>query len=116
VEGDAGPAGLEWSQAHRAFHAALSEGCDSIWLLRTISSLRDHSERYRMLSLRTGTRNTLEEHGAIMQAAVDRDKAAAAIAARAHLRATVEVLEHELTFDGDEQSVSVPPVGVARAQ
>jgi DNA-binding GntR family transcriptional regulator len=53
---------LAWSDAHRAFHEALFAACDSPWLLRFVGTLYDHSERYRMLSVRSRLRDTLEEH------------------------------------------------------
>lgn len=84
---------LAWSGAHRAFHEALFEACDSPWLLRFVGTLYDHSERYRMLSVRSRRRDTLEEHESIFRAAVGRDAAEAVTWLRRHLSLTVENLE-----------------------
>lgn len=84
---------LDWSHIHRAFHDALLEACGSRWLLRFIDMLSDHSERYRMLSLRHPVRRSLQEHRAIFVAATSRDAQAATVALRQHLAATVAVLE-----------------------
>jgi DNA-binding GntR family transcriptional regulator len=54
--------------------------------------LADHSERYRVLSARTGSRDTHEEHEAIFRAAVAKDKAGAVAALGSHLENTVAVM------------------------
>lgn len=84
---------LAWSEAHRAFHEALFAACDSPWLLRFVAALYDHSERYRMLSVRSRLRDTLEEHAGIYQPAVDRNAPEAVAWLRRHLANTVANLE-----------------------
>lgn len=84
---------LEWSAAHRAFHEALFAACDSPWLLRFVGTLYDHSERYRMLSVRSKLRDTLEEHRAIYLPTVKRERDLAVESLRLHLRNTVANLE-----------------------
>jgi len=84
---------LVWSAAHRAFHEALFDGCDSPWLLRFVGTLYDHSERYRMLSVRSRRRDTLEEHEAIFRGAIERNGPEAVRWLRTHLSKTVDNLE-----------------------
>ena len=87
-----------WSRAHGGFHEALMSAAQSPWLLRFIATLADHAERYAVLSARTSTRDTLEEHGELYRAAVARDVAGAVAALEHHLSATVAVVEQ--AFDG----------------
>jgi DNA-binding GntR family transcriptional regulator len=61
-----------------------------------VGVLGDHSERYRMLSMRRGLRHSLQEHRDIYEAAMARDPAAAVGALRRHLAGTVNLLEHAL--------------------
>lgn len=84
---------LEWSIAHRAFHEAMFAACDSPWLLRFVGTLYDHSERYRMLSVRSRLRNTLEEHAGLYEPVVGRRSEEALDWLRLHLRNTVANLE-----------------------
>ena len=84
---------LGWSSAHRTFHEALFSACDSPWLLRFVQTLYDHSERYRMITVRRRTRHTIDEHASIYQPAVKRDAKAAVAALRQHLENTVSALE-----------------------
>lgn len=91
---------LDWSDLHRKFHEALFSACDSPWLQRMLATLYDHSERYRMLSRRRGTRDTVQEHAQTYRPAIEGDADAAAAALAAHLRGTVELLEGQLPQDG----------------
>lgn len=84
---------IAWSQAHRAFHSALYAACDSPWLLRFIATLYDHSERYRMLSVRTRLRPTTEEHEGIYRPAIERRAPEAVAWLRRHLHNTVAHVE-----------------------
>lgn len=97
---------LAWSEAHRAFHEALFEACDSPWLLRFVGTLYDHSERYRMLSLRSRRRDTLEEHSAIFREAIERNAPEAVTWLRRHLANTVDNLEFGMDagIDGPARS------------
>jgi GntR family carbon starvation induced transcriptional regulator len=86
-----------WSLAHRQFHEALLGGCDSEWLMRFAGMLSDHSERYRVLSARIGTRDSREEHEEIYRAALDRQTVPAVDALKRHLASTVATIDQELT-------------------
>jgi len=92
---------LDWSALHRKFHEALFSACDSLWLQRMLATLYDHSERYRMLSRRRGTRDTVQEHGRTYEPAIAGDTDAAVAALGAHLRGTVELLESQLPESGE---------------
>jgi GntR family carbon starvation induced transcriptional regulator len=83
----------DWVEAHRAFHRAIFDACESAWLLRFIETLAEHSERYRVMSAMTGSRDTIEEHARIWRAAVARDVPAALEAQRSHLAGTVSLIE-----------------------
>lgn len=83
---------VAWSQAHRAFHESLFAACGSGWLVRFVGMLADHSERYRVLSARTGSRDTQEEHEAIFRAAMAHDPESAVAALSTHLENTVAVM------------------------
>lgn len=94
---------LSWSRVHREFHEALFAACDSDWLRRMLATLYDHSERYRMLSRRTGARDTMHEHAAVFNAAMEGRIADAAEALGSHLQGTVTLLESTIpAFDGPE--------------
>jgi DNA-binding GntR family transcriptional regulator len=92
---------LAWSEAHRAFHEALFAACDSPWLLRFVGTLYDHSERYRMLSVRSRLRDTLEEHAGIYEPAVARNAPEAVEWLRRHLANTVANLEQGMAVAPD---------------
>jgi len=99
---------VAWSRAHRAFHEGLLERCGSAWLQRILRLVRDHSERYRMLSLGTGVRDTVDEHAQILKAVLNHDKEAAVKALRDHLTATVTGIEEILPVSDDEGSAAPP--------
>lgn len=96
VEVDGEHSELAWADAHRAFHEAVASRCDSPWLQKMLTVINVHSERYRMLSVKTGVRDPIAEHGAIFAAAMARDPAATVAATTAHLSRTVEVIEKSL--------------------
>ena len=61
-----------------------------------LATLYDHSERYRMVSRRRGTRDTVEVHSPIYESTVAGDTATALTALATHLHETVERLEPHL--------------------
>ncbi len=84
----------DWVEAHAAFHLALVDGCDSLWLLHLHSLLYAQSERYRRLSVpfAISGRNVNEEHQAILNATLARDAEAAVRLLATHLEATTHIL------------------------
>lgn len=95
---------LAWSAAHRAFHEAMFSACDSPWLLRFVQTLYDHSERYRMITVRRRTRHALEEHASIYAPVIARRAGEAVPALKRHLENTVTVLEAALASAHDERA------------
>jgi DNA-binding GntR family transcriptional regulator len=61
-----------------------------------LATLYDHSERYRMVSRRRGTRDTVAVHRPIYESVAAGDVAAATAALKTHLHDTVELLETRL--------------------
>src|SRR5262249_40058725 len=83
---------VTWA-AHTAFHFALYDAADSIWLGRLIRPLWETSQRYRLavrVARKLDTRRS--EHDAILQACIDHDPAAAAISLHNHLITTANVV------------------------
>ncbi len=97
-----------WLSAHRALHNALMAGGDSPWLTRFVTMLAEQSERYRMMSVRTHTRASLDEHKRLYDMAIRRDVAGAVAANREHLARTVQVLESTFLANVAEPVTSVP--------
>jgi GntR family carbon starvation induced transcriptional regulator len=94
---------VNWSRAHRQFHEALYSAANSPWLLRFIDTLYDHSERYRMLSVRSRLLPTTVEHEGIYRPAVERDAKSATEWLRKHLHHTVTDLEQGLPAAAEEE-------------
>lgn len=87
----------EWVRTHAAFHAALVEGCDSIWIKRIRDMLYAQSERYRRLSALTresgrAGRDALAEHRGIMNAMLDKNADEACRLMTEHLGRTTHIL------------------------
>lgn len=83
-----------WAAAHATFHAALTAGCDSPWMLTLRGTLFAQSERYRHLSLALARteRNIDAEHENILDACLARDADRACSLIEAHLRSTADIL------------------------
>jgi DNA-binding GntR family transcriptional regulator len=82
-----------WSQAHRAFHRALLEGCGNPVLLETFDRLWTASELARRWSAhRAPGRDHVGEHRRLEEAALARDAEAAAAALTEHLTLTAAAL------------------------
>lgn len=80
----------EWIEAHRSFHMSLLSACGSPWMTKFCAQVFEASERYRHLGgMAAGARESAEEeHRAIMQAAIDRDKRKALDMLALHYRKT----------------------------
>jgi len=83
-----------WSAAHMIFHAALTEGCDSPWMLTLRAMLYAQSERYRHLSvaLAREDRNVDAEHKNILDACIAREADRACELIERHLTRTLKIL------------------------
>ncbi len=85
VEAEPERHGDAWERFNQEFHAALISNCQSRWLTLFHKAMYDHSQRYRMLSLKTKPFprvQSAKEHRKILEAALARDgeKAAALLA------------------------------------
>ena len=84
----------DWEVLHLAFHLALIGACGSRWLISYCEQLNDLADRYRQLAVRVTypRRNELDEHKAIMDAAVNRDPDRAVEVLMDHYRRTAEII------------------------
>lgn len=83
----------EWEAAHRAFHIALIAGCRSRPLIEFYGRLFDAMDRYRHVCAGVPSRrNVLQEHRAIMQAAVTGDAPKALTLLTRHTDLTTKAL------------------------
>jgi len=65
-----------WERAHNEFHSTLVGGCQSVWMRRFSTILREQTARYRHLSVaapQAQERNVKAEHDAIVAAVMSRD-------------------------------------------
>jgi len=91
----ADPVGYErWCLVHESFHRALCAACDSTWLLRMRDTLFAQSERYRQLSIRSGTkrRAATDEHRVLATAVLQRNTAQAVEIITSHFQITAATL------------------------
>jgi len=91
-------ANQEWERCHKAFHMALISASGSSILLNFCDQLYDQNIRYRHVAGKVAypKRNITREHRAIMEAALDRDAAAAVASLLDHYRATGSYLAKAL--------------------
>lgn len=83
-----------WDQPHRAFHSALIAACPSHWIRGYCEQLFDQSDRYRNLSrlIIMRQRGDIDEHRAIMEAAIARDAERAVLTLTQHVTQTTDIL------------------------
>lgn len=84
-----------WARLHQQFHFSLIAKCGSPWLLNICNLLHEQSERYRHLADFATTpamRDTVGEHDALMQAALDRDAPRACKLLGKHFLTTTDIL------------------------
>lgn len=79
-----------WEEANREFHDALVQACGSPWALRLRKILYERHERYRRASVgeKRHGRNLKDEHRAICEAVLKRDRAKAFALTAEHIEAT----------------------------
>lgn len=107
----------EWEKLHRAFHVALVSGCGSKRLIAYCEELFDKAERYRRLAVSSvPERNELEEHQAIMDAALNGNIKDVVKLLREHYGRTVEViLSSEINFLPDDNEAEMSKVSESSA-
>jgi DNA-binding GntR family transcriptional regulator len=83
------------SELHATFHHALVAASGSRWLMRFRNLMFEQSERYRWLSMvqrSPATRDSMGEHHALMDAAIERDTAKALRLLADHFNTTTRIL------------------------
>jgi GntR family carbon starvation induced transcriptional regulator len=88
VEAEPERYGDAWERYNQEFHEALIANCHSRWLRMYHKAMYDHSQRYRMLSLKTKPfprSRSAEEHRQILDAALARDAEKAATILAQHI-------------------------------
>jgi DNA-binding GntR family transcriptional regulator len=88
-----------WEVMHKAFHMALIAGCGSPITMRICDQLYDQNVRYRRLAGPAAYpgRTVADEHGAIAEAALERDADLAAGRLIAHYQATADYVVDRLS-------------------
>jgi DNA-binding GntR family transcriptional regulator len=95
-----------WTSAHERFHEALIAGGPNVRLKSLATSLRANAEIYRSWSTNYGTsRSIADEHRALCEATLDRDRNTALSLLIAHLVETARVLL-DAAPDADESCLT----------
>ncbi len=83
-----------WEACHREFHFSLISECGSPTLLNFWSQLHDRFDRYRRLTLPSGSymAGTASDHGDIMEAAMSRDINRASKLMSDHIQAITDIV------------------------
>ncbi|MEE8435684.1 MAG: GntR family transcriptional regulator [bacterium] len=83
-----------WEALHQLFHLTLISACGSKLLLSFCGQMNDLADRYRQLAIIASypKRNELEEHRAIMEAAINGQADEAVERIKAHYHRTAEIL------------------------
>jgi GntR family transcriptional regulator, carbon starvation induced regulator len=95
--------GDAWERYNQEFHEALIANCRSRWLKLFHKAMYDHSQRYRMLSLKTKPfprSQSAEEHRHILNAALARDVETAERILASHILKGAEIAALEPTASG----------------
>lgn len=91
--GDVKASNPEWEGAHRNFHLALINACESRFLMRFCHQLHDQSDRYRQAAVAIAPgRDSEKEHQALVDAAIDRDADKAAALLHEHYALTQHII------------------------
>jgi GntR family transcriptional regulator, carbon starvation induced regulator len=96
-----------WETYHREFHFSLISKCGSPTLLNFWSQLHDRFDRYRRLTLPSGSymAGTASDHDEIMDAAIERDILRAAALVDNHIQNITDVvLEQYVELEGPRPS------------
>lgn len=100
VEAEPEVYGDAWERYNQEFHQALIANCRSRWLKVFHKAMYDHSQRYRMLSLKTKPfprSQSATEHAQILEAALARDVDRAERVLAAHILKGAEITALETT-------------------
>lgn len=94
---------IEWETKHQAFHSTIASGCQSPTLLHVRKSLYERTSRYRLLWLRNHMvadsyfEKNREEHEALVESVLNRDKKLANETMLSHLHAPRLALDNLFT-------------------
>lgn len=82
--------------AHRAMHFVIYERADSPWLTQIVSTLWDHTERYRRLGMQwlQQPESLASQHDGVLEALFSGDADAAVAAVREHFEASMLMIKH----------------------
>lgn len=96
--GEPGLRNPDWERAHSLFHATLIAACGMRQVRKFCAELFDAAERYRHAArvASAHTRNDVDEHRAIMEAAVSRDANLAVELLTQHFRLTATLVRQGL--------------------
>ena len=89
----------DWEHYHHAFHHALLSNCGSRILLRYCETLRDQTDRYRLIAASSiyPQRKDRDEHQAIMEAVLDGHAGQAVKLLIRHYRRTLSIVQDYFT-------------------
>ena len=90
-----------WQNAHESFHNALISGCNSPWLLKFVSILREQTARYIYMSIKNpaaAERDVGKEHQEMLDATLSRDADKACALLSAHFAATSNLVISQSAF------------------
>ncbi len=108
-----GDAAQDWTEAHRAFHRALTAGCRSDILVGLCDQLFVQAERYRNLSRQARTADPArrdDEHQAIVEAALKGDADRAVALLNDHFIRTAELCRDLLRRGAGEAGPAKEPL------
>ena len=103
VEAEPDVYGDAWERYNLEFHEALIANCRSRWLKLFHRAMYDHSQRYRMLSLKTKPfprSQSAKEHAQLLEAAIARDVETAERVLTAHILKGAEIASFEQSGGG----------------
>jgi len=91
-----------WEDVHRRFHLSLIQGCGSPWLISFCHRLYEHFERYRRAFVEYSqiSKEILEEHEALYDAALNRDPERAEKLLREHILFAARLTEADAREHG----------------
>jgi GntR family carbon starvation induced transcriptional regulator len=106
VEAEPETYGDAWERYNQEFHEALIANCRSRWLKLFHKAMYDHSQRYRMLSLKTKPfprSQSAQEHRQILDAAIARDAETAERVLARHILKGAEIAGLEAASAGSSK-------------
>lgn len=100
----------QWEAAHDELHRQLLSGCESPWLIKFATELRDQTTRYRHISAAaqaTVSRDVTSEHNAIVEAAISHKADLAVALLCDHITTSASVAVGEFGQEGIGEQVAL---------